>query len=82
MTIEVTYYSWFKDIAKINKETFNLNADAPTLGTLLDAVHKKHPVLKDSERSTLMAVGLDYQKADYQLKEGDEVSFFPPVQGG
>jgi molybdopterin converting factor small subunit len=30
----------------------------------------------------LIAVGVDYQKGDYVLKEGDEVSLFPPVQGG
>ena len=30
----------------------------------------------------LVAVGVDYQKPDYLLKEGDEVSLFPPVQGG
>jgi len=25
---------------------------------------------------------VDYQGADYILQEGDEVSLFPPVQGG
>jgi molybdopterin converting factor small subunit len=34
------------------------------------------------QRSLLMAVGIDYQPRDYVLKEGDEVSLFPPVQGG
>ena len=28
------------------------------------------------------AIGVDYQPRTYVLKEGDEVSFFPPVQGG
>jgi molybdopterin converting factor small subunit len=32
--------------------------------------------------STLIAVGVDYQEKSYVLKEGDEVSLFPPVQGG
>jgi molybdopterin converting factor small subunit len=34
------------------------------------------------ERSMLVAVGVDYQPKDYILKNGDEVSLFPPVQGG
>ncbi|MGI8966275.1 MAG: MoaD/ThiS family protein [Limisphaerales bacterium] len=34
------------------------------------------------KKSLLVAVGLDYQTWDYVLREGDEVSFFPPVQGG
>jgi molybdopterin converting factor small subunit len=34
------------------------------------------------QKSTLLAVGVDYQPRHYILNEGDEVSFFPPVQGG
>jgi molybdopterin converting factor small subunit len=34
------------------------------------------------QKSTLMAVGVDYQDRTCILKEGDEVSLFPPVQGG
>jgi molybdopterin converting factor small subunit len=30
----------------------------------------------------LVAVGVDYQAGDYVLAPGDEVSLFPPVQGG
>ena len=34
------------------------------------------------QNSTLIAVGVDYQTRSYRLQEGDEVSLFPPVQGG
>jgi molybdopterin converting factor small subunit len=34
------------------------------------------------QNSTLIAVGVEYQSRDYVLKDGDEVSLFPPVQGG
>jgi molybdopterin converting factor small subunit len=30
----------------------------------------------------LIAVGVDYQSRNHVLNEGDEVSLFPPVQGG
>ena len=30
----------------------------------------------------LFAVNHQYVHADYQLKDGDEVAFFPPVTGG
>jgi molybdopterin converting factor small subunit len=30
----------------------------------------------------LLAVGVEYQPRSYVLKDGDEVSLFPPVQGG
>jgi molybdopterin converting factor small subunit len=34
------------------------------------------------KKSALAAVGVDYQGGDYPLADGDEVSLFPPVQGG
>ena len=30
----------------------------------------------------LFAVNHEYVHADYQLKDGDEIAFFPPVTGG
>ena len=40
------------------------------------------PKLGTMKKSTLLAVGVDYQTRDYVLQDGDEVSLFPPVQGG
>jgi molybdopterin converting factor small subunit len=34
------------------------------------------------EKSTLIAVGVEYPTRDYVLKDSDEVALFPPVQGG
>ena len=48
---------------------------APESVTLLTSLWK-------SGKSTLIAVGLYYQGPDHVLQEGDEVSLFPPVQGG
>jgi molybdopterin converting factor small subunit len=42
----------------------------------------RFPKLAGMQKSTLMAVGVDYQDRTCVLKEGDEVSLFPPVQGG
>ena len=40
------------------------------------------PKLGAMRKATLMAIGVDYQDRTYVLREGDEVSLFPPVQGG
>jgi molybdopterin converting factor small subunit len=40
------------------------------------------PTLAGAKNSTLKAVGLEYEDDDFVLSDGDEVSFFPPVQGG
>jgi len=34
------------------------------------------------KNSTLKAVGVNYQMDEFMLSDGDEVSLFPPVQGG
>ena len=46
------------------------------------AVLDEFPKLAGSKNSTLKAVGLEYEDDDFVLSDGDEVSFFPPVQGG
>lgn len=49
---------------------------------LHEAVCEQFPKLADSKNSTLKAVGLEYENDEFILSDGDEVSFFPPVQGG
>ena len=43
---------------------------------------EQFPKLAEMKNSTLKAVGLEYEDDDFVLSDGDEVSFFPPVQGG
>ena len=81
MTIEVRYWSWFRDITRAEGETIEM-PDTATVGDVLDAVHHRHPRLAEARRSTLVAVGLDYQPLTHPLQPGDQVSLFPPVQGG
>jgi molybdopterin converting factor small subunit len=42
----------------------------------------RFPKLEPMRRSTLLAVGVEYEGREYVLRPGDEVSLFPPVQGG
>ncbi len=79
--VEVRYWSWFKDLAGVDHETFDIVA-GNDLGTLLRRVREKHPKLEEVRRSTLVAVGVEYQPENHLLGDGDEVSLFPPVQGG
>lgn len=81
MTIPVQLWSYFRDLAGTARLEVELAAGA-TLGDLLSAVHARHPQLAGLRNSTLIAVGVDYQRPDYVLQPGDEVSLFPPVQGG
>jgi molybdopterin converting factor small subunit len=81
MTIPVTFYSYFKDLAGCATYAAEM-APGATLGMLHEALIARFPRLGEMRRSTLTAVGVEYQSATYVLQPGDEVSLFPPVQGG
>lgn len=81
MTIRVSFYSYFKEMTGVAevKETVPPGA---TLAGLQQQLVARFPALAALRNSTLIAVGVEYQPRDYVLREGDEVSLFPPVQGG
>jgi molybdopterin converting factor small subunit len=79
--IKVSFYSYFKELAGCAETVLDLPAGA-NLGELLARLHGCFPALAPMAKSTLVAVGVEYQDRTYRLQEGDEVSLFPPVQGG
>ncbi len=81
MDIRVNFYSWFKDLTHCPDSVVQIPAGA-TIRDLKSEVFQQFPKLSSVDKSMLVAVGVDYQSADYVLQEGDEVSLFPPVQGG
>jgi molybdopterin converting factor small subunit len=81
MLVSVSFYSYFKDLTGCANATEEL-ADGSTLGDLFSRLVVRFPKLEPMQKATLMAVGVDYQDRTYVLREGDEVSLFPPVQGG
>ena len=81
MTVTVKFWSYFKDHTECAETSLELPADA-TLGEAHAAVITQFPVLGDMQNSTLKAVGVNYQPDEFLLNDGDEISLFPPVQGG
>ena len=81
MRVIVSFYSYFKDLAGCSQVTETM-PDGSTLEDLLNHLAVRFPKLAAMRKSTLMAVGVDYQDCRYVLKAGDEVALFPPVQGG
>ncbi len=81
MQITVHFFSYFKDLTGC-AQTVAIISDGGTIGDLLSQLMAQFPKLAAMQKSMLIAVGVDYQTRDYQLKPGDEVSLFPPVQGG
>jgi len=81
MRVSVQFYSYFKDLTGC-AQVDEIIAEGITLADLLKNIFQRFPRLAAMERSMLVAVGVDYQPRNYVLKNGDEVSLFPPVQGG
>ena len=81
MDVTVNFYSYLKDFTGCAHLTETL-PDGSTLNELIKKLGARFPKLEAAERSILLAVGVDYQKGTYLLKQGDEISLFPPVQGG
>ncbi len=81
MDVTVSFYSYFKDLTGCSQVTETL-PEGCTLGELLNQLAMRFPKLAPMRKSALMAVGVDYQDGGYVLRGGDEVSLFPPVQGG
>lgn len=79
--MRVQFYSYFKELTGCAQTELWLSPGS-TLADLLRTLHARHPKLAALEKSTLIAVGVEYQPRDYPLQDGDEVSLFPPVQGG
>ena len=81
MKITVLFWSYFADLAGCKKTEIEIENGA-TLAKLHEAVCEQFPKLLEAKNSTLKAVGVEYQNNNYVLNDGDEVSLFPPVQGG
>jgi molybdopterin converting factor small subunit len=79
--IPVTFYSYFRELTGTARVEVERPAGS-TLGDLHAELLVRFPPLAAMRKSTLIAVGLEYQNAAYILQPGDEVAFFPPVQGG
>ena len=81
MSVTVSFYSYFKDLTGCAQTSQSLPIGS-TLDDLYERLSARFPKLAAMRKSTLMAVGVEYLERSYVLQEGDEVSLFPPVQGG
>lgn len=81
MIIPVHFYSYFKELTGCAETTVAL-ADGSSINELVAQLASRFPKLGTMQKSMLIAVGVDYAAREQVLKAGDEVSLFPPVQGG
>lgn len=81
MTVSVQYWSFFRDLAATSSERYDV-PEGTRVEQLLDAVFLRHPSLAPLRGCTRVAVGVEYGDPSQVLQPNDDVSLFPPVQGG
>ena len=81
MKIEVQFFSRLRDLAGGSRLELDLPGGA-TVGDALARVYADHPAMRPWDAHLLLAVGLEFARREQALREGDQVSIMPPVQGG
>ena len=81
MKVPVHFFSRLRDLVGASEMDFEV-PERTTAGDLLDTVYSKTPALRDWDKSILIASGLEFVGRDYVVKNGDQISIMPPVQGG
>jgi molybdopterin converting factor small subunit len=79
--IRIHFYSYCKELTGTASVSETVEPGS-RIEDLLQKLFLRFPKLASARRCLLTAVGVNYQGADYILQEGDELSLFPPVQGG
>jgi molybdopterin converting factor small subunit len=79
MIIELQYFSLLRDFK--GPATIEVQAGT-TVAKLLDRLSADVPKFKSWNSRLLVAVGYEYVGRDHVLRDGDQLSLMPPVQGG
>lgn len=81
MNITVQFFSFLRQLAGQNECTLEL-PDGSTVAGALTQLHTMFPRLKEAEKITLVAIGLEFAAPSNKLHDGDVLSLMPPLQGG
>jgi len=81
MRVKVKLYAAFRDIVGSKEEDLDLKQGS-TVNDLLDDYIRRFPQLSRYRDHIILSVNKEYGAPGRTLKDGDEVSFLPPVSGG
>ena len=81
MKVTVQFFSFFRQLVGGNELLLDLPARA-TVADLLAELYDRFPRLREAEKTTLVAVGVEFAKREDKLTDGAVVSLMPPLQGG
>lgn len=76
--VKINFFASLREELQLDETTLNLDMDKATVTDVWVKAtqHAKIP------NNVLIAINQEYVSAKSQVKDGDEVAFFPPVTGG
>ncbi|KAF0192283.1 MAG: molybdopterin synthase sulfur carrier subunit [Gammaproteobacteria bacterium] len=77
MSVKIRYFASMRDRMGKAEDTVVLEGSAMTVANLWKKISGQ-PL----PSNTLIAVNMEYKDGNAEVKNGDEVAFFPPVTGG
>ena len=77
MTITVKFISSLRETLDISSQSLSHQE----IGNVTDAWNKATNGVEMPD-NILVAINMDYVEHSHEVKDGDEVAFFPPVTGG
>jgi len=81
ISVNLKVFGPLRDI--LQQGDLQLEIPPPYTGeSAFQALASRHPQLEQWKPSLRLAVNLTYVNLDHPLREGDEISFIPPVSGG
>ena len=81
MKITVQFFSFLRQLVGQSECTLEL-PDGSTAAGALTQLHAMFPRLKEAEKTTLIAIGVEFVAPSSRLRDGDVLSLMPPLQGG
>ncbi len=81
MKIHVQFYSRLRDLVGRSEAEVDV-PDGTKVSDLLEKLYGETPALREWNKSILVASGVEFVGRDHLLRDGEEISVMPPVQGG
>jgi molybdopterin converting factor subunit 1 len=81
MKVHVQFFSRLRELAGVSEVELEI-PETTAVAELLEILYSRTPAWREWDKSILVAAGVEFVGRDYALKEGDEISIMPPVQGG
>ena len=81
MSIRVLFFASLADIAGTRETTVDAAA-VTDVASVFESFVRKHPALETYRSSVLFALNSEFARPASQVRDGDELAFFPPVSGG